>query len=158
MNCLTRCSSLKTKFPSYKAYCDATVKDIFTPEQFGKAIHLEAEEFRSGIFVNDNGSFHFMPFDNEAQAFPVRDILIDDFNHDGLSDLLLAGNNYATRAQSGREDAGKGLLLIQNKGLNFMAIPDNGFVADKDARKIVRIDNFIIVANNNDKIQVFNIH
>jgi len=47
-------------------------------------------------------------FVNEAQAFPVRDILIDDFNHDGLKDLLLAGNNYAVRAQWGRRMRGGG--------------------------------------------------
>jgi enediyne biosynthesis protein E4 len=72
--------------------------------------------------------------------------------------LLLVGNNYAARAQTGREDAGKGLLLFQNKEGTFTTIPGNGFVADKDARKIARIENFIIVANNNDKIQIFNIH
>ncbi len=155
---LDQVPSLKTKFPSYQAYSDATVKDIFTKEQLANAVHLEAEEFRSGVFINDNGSFHFRPFANDAQSFPVRDFLIDDFNHDGLKDLLLVGNNYAARAQTGREDAGKGLLLFQNKEGTFTTIPGNGFVADKDARKISRIDNFIIVANNNDKIQIFNIH
>ncbi len=150
--------SIKIKFPSYKAYCDATIKDIFTPEQFKNALHLEAEEFRSGIFINDNGTFHFEPFTNEAQAFPVRDFLIDDFNHDGLKDLLLTGNDYAVRAQSGRYDAGKGLLLSQTKSHTFSPVTGSGFLSDKDARKIIRIDNYIIVANNNDKIQIFRIN
>ena len=78
--------------------------------------------------------FIFQPFANDAQAFPIRDFLIDDFNHDGLKNLLLVGNNYAVRAQTGREDAGKGLLLSQNKGLTFTPILNNGFVADKDAK------------------------
>ncbi len=159
--------SLKVKFPSYAAYADATIKDIFTPEQLSKAIHLEAEEFRSGIFKNENGVFHFEPFAPEAQAFPVRDFLIDDFNGDGRSDLLLVGNNYSARAEWGREDAGKGLLLLQDKtgagtasgtGGGFSVAIDPGIRADRDARKIVRIGDLILVANNNDAIQVFHIN
>ncbi|HMH20291.1 MAG TPA: FG-GAP-like repeat-containing protein, partial [Puia sp.] len=181
---LDQIPSLKVKFPSYEAYSDATVKDIFSKEQLAGAIHLEAEEFRSGIFINESGHFRFLPFTNEAQAFPVRDILVEDLNHDGLKDLLLAGNNYAVRAQWGRQDAGKGLLLTQNKGggdgvaarvaggtdgsptgvegnpagVGFTVVHNTGFQADKDVRKMARIDNFILVANNNDKIQLFTIH
>ncbi|MEO8569819.1 MAG: FG-GAP-like repeat-containing protein [Ginsengibacter sp.] len=155
---LDQVPSIKTKFPSYKAYCDATVQDIFTTEQFEKALHLKAEEFRSGTFINEMGSFHFKSFENEAQAFPVRDFLIDDFNHDGMKDLLLIGNDYAVRAQSGRYDAGKGLLLFQTKDDAFSPVANSGFLTDKDARKIISIDNFIIVANNNDKIQIFRIN
>ncbi len=150
--------SMKSKFPTYAAYADATVRDFFPPEQWEKAIHLSAEEFRSGVFINKGGSFQFMPFIIEAQAFPVRDFLIDDFNHDGLPDLLLTGNNFAVRAQWGREDAGKGLLLTQNKDGSFSALPGDGLESDKDVRKIARIDDYILVANNNDKLQIFHIN
>ena len=155
---LDQASSLKIKFPTYQAYSDATIKDIFTDDQLKKATHLEAEEFRSGIFVNDKGDFHFNAFSNEAQIFPVRDFLIADYNHDGIKDILLAGNNYAVRAQSGRYDAGKGLLLLQNKEGIFSARGNTGFHTDKDARKLLRIDNFIIAGNNNDKMQVFRVN
>lgn len=147
--------SLKSKFPTYKAYADATIDEIFSKEQLAKAAHFEAEEFRSGVFINNNGNFEFQPFDNEAQVFPVRDLLIDDFNGDGLKDLLLVGNNYAVRAQSGRYDAGKGLLMAQTKDAGFKPVHDSGFLADLDARKIISIDKFLIVANNNEKIQIF---
>jgi hypothetical protein len=155
---LDQVPSLKMKFTSYQAYSNATAKTIFGEEQFNKATHLKAEEFRSGIFINNAGKFTFKPFDNQAQIFPVRDFLINDFNSDGLKDLLLAGNNYAVRAQSGRYDAGKGALLIQNKSAAFTPVANSGFVANKDARKLIKIDNFIIVANNNDEIQIFSLN
>jgi hypothetical protein len=156
---LDQVPSLKGKFSTYQSYSDATIHDIFTDEQFSKATHLKVEEFRSGIFINDGTTFHFTAFSNEAQIFPVRDFLIDDFNHDGLSDLLMVGNNYAVRAQSGRYDAGKGLLLVsQNKGHAFSVVTNTGFHAAKDARKIIRIDNYIIIANNNEKVQVFHLN
>ena len=43
---LAQVPTLKTKFPTYESYSDATVKDIFPPEQFAREIHLKAEEFR----------------------------------------------------------------------------------------------------------------
>ncbi|MEP6750790.1 MAG: VCBS repeat-containing protein, partial [Bacteroidota bacterium] len=76
---LDQSPSLKIKFPTYQAYSDATIKDIFTADQLKKATHLEAEEFRSGIFINRKGDFHFEPFVNEAQVFPVRDFLVADY-------------------------------------------------------------------------------
>ncbi len=155
---LDQVPSLKGKFSSYKAYADATVKDIFTEEQLKKALHLEATEFRSGVFINEKGSFSFTPFGNEAQVFPVRDLLIADYNHDGLKDLLLAGNNYAVRAQSGRYDAGKGLLLLQKKEGGFAPQLNTGFSASRDTRKLIAIDNFIIAGNNNDVLQIFKIN
>lgn len=155
---LDQVPSLKGKFSSYKAYADATVKDIFTEEQLKKAIHLEAEEFRSGVFINGKDGFSFTPFGNEAQAFPVRDLLVADYNHDGLKDLLLAGNNYAVRAQSGRYDAGRGLLLLQKKEGGFTPSLNSGFHAARDTRKLLATGNFIIVGNNNDILQIFKIN
>jgi hypothetical protein len=149
---------LKTKYPSYKSYAEATINTIFSKEQLATATHLQAEEFRSGIFINDAGTFHFNAFENTAQVFPVRDFLIDDFTKSGMNDLLMIGNNYAVRAQSGRYDAGKGLLLAQKSEPTFSSVINTGFLCDKDARKMIRIDNFLIVANNNDTIQIFRIN
>jgi hypothetical protein len=156
--------SFKTKFPTYESYCDATAKDIFTKEQWAGALHLKAEEFRSGVFINEGDSFHFVPFPVQAQVFPVRDILTGHFRGqtDGPKDILLAGNDYAVRAQWGREDAGKGVLLAPGKGVSgdqgFSVIPGaGGFYAAKDVRRMVQIDKFIIVANNNDNLQIFEV-
>jgi enediyne biosynthesis protein E4 len=155
---LDQVPSLKGRFSSYKAYADAAVNSIFSEDQLKKALHLEAEEFRSGLFINNKGSFSFAPFANEAQVFPVRACLVADYNHDGFKDILLAGNNFAVRAQSGRYDAGKGLLLVQQKQGDFMPLSNTGFHAAKDARRMIVMDNFIIVGNNNDAIQVFKIN
>jgi hypothetical protein len=151
--------SFKTKFSSYASYCDVTARDIFTPAQWDTAIHLSAEEFRSGVFLSrGRDSFYFQPFPMMAQAFPVRDILTGHFcgSSSGPLDILLVGNNYAVRAQWGREDAGKGLLLT---GSPFSVVPGgSGFYADRDARKIVQAGSYIIIANNNDQLQEFQVH
>ena len=155
---LDQLPSFKVKFPSYKLYADATIKDILTTDQLNNAIHLEATEFRSGVFINDGESFRFQAFSNEAQVFPVQDLLVHDYDKDGKKDILIAGNNYAVRAQSGRYDAGKGLLLLQKKEGGFVPQFNSGFYANRDARKLISIDKYIIAGNNNDKIQVFHIN
>jgi hypothetical protein len=155
---LDQVPSFKTKFATYQAYAHATAADIFTADQLSSGTHLKAEEFRSGVFINTGSEFRFQPFVNQAQAFPVRGIIPGDFNNDGREDLLLSGNNFSVRAQSGRYDAGKGILLAQQQDGSFSSIENSGFVADKDVRNMIRIGDLIIVANNNDKIQVFSIH
>jgi hypothetical protein len=75
-----------------------------------------------------------------------------------LKDLVLVGNDYAVRAQQGRYDAGKGAFIAQHTKDIFSVQTDTGLLAEKDARRIIRIDNFLILANNNDKIQVFRIN
>ena len=155
---LDQVPSLKVKFPSYKAYADADITAIFSPDQLNTATHLEATEFRSGIFENEQGNFKFVAFPNEAQLFPVRDFLVADYNKDGITDILLAGNDYGVRAQAGRYDAGKGLLLVQQKQGSFGAALNVGFHANKDARKMIQIDNLIILGNNNEQIQIFKVN
>jgi enediyne biosynthesis protein E4 len=163
---LDQMPSFKTKFPTYASYCDATAQDIFNPIPMSAALHLEAKEFRSGVFINTAGQFRFVPFPFSAQAFPVRDMLTGYFRgqKDGPKDILLVGNNYAVRAQWGRQDAGKGLLLAPQfvahfDALGFSVIPGaSGFYAAKDARRMVQAGQFIIVANNNDTLQEFQIH
>ena len=149
--------SFKTRFPTYESYCDATVHDIFSPQQWAGALHLSAEEFRSGVFFGGAGGFSFEPFPIEAQAFPVRAVLTGYFRGQtsGPQDILLAGNDYAVRAQWGREDAGKGLLLSVS-GHKFSVVPAAaGFYAGKDVRRMVQAGHYIIVANNNDNLQIF---
>ena len=154
---LDQVPSFKTKFATYQAYSHATAADIFTPDQLKSASHLKVEEFRSGVFINEGREFKFQPFLNQGQAFPVRGIIAGDFNKDGREDLLLTGNNYSVRAQSGRYDAGKGMLLVQQQDGSFIPLENSGFLTDKDARNMVQIGDLIIVANNNDKIQIFSI-
>lgn len=149
---LDQVPSFKAKFPSYAAYCDATVHDIFSAAQWDSAIHLSAEEFRSGVFFSRSAGWSFSPFPIAAQAFPVRDILCGRFTSDSLQ-LLLVGNNYAVRAQWGRQDAGKGLLL----SCPSLAVVPSGFYAGKDARHVALVGGYIIVVNNNDGVQEFKI-
>ena len=62
------------------------------------------ENTESGVFER-----HELPL--EAQWAPVNAILFEDFDGDGLKDLLLAGNEYQLEVSTGRADASYGVLL-----------------------------------------------
>ncbi|TVZ55647.1 FG-GAP repeat protein [Lutibacter sp. Hel_I_33_5] len=152
---------LEKIIPTYTDFANKDVKGVIG-NNLESALHLQANEFRSGIFYQDkNGDFSFNSFENKVQQSPVNSILYNDFDGDGINDLLLAGNNYQSEIETTRADAGIGSLLKGNtKGeFTFIDNKSHGFFEDKDVRdmKIVKTNNgeIIIIANNNDKYTTY---
>ena len=116
---------LKKKFINYKTYSTATIEDIFTSEQLSKAQKLTITETRTGLLINEKGTFTFKPLPIEAQFAPVYAIGIDDINKDGKKDLILAGNNATMRIRIGKMDANHGMVFLNNGQNNFKYLPQN---------------------------------
>ncbi|MDQ3844139.1 MAG: VCBS repeat-containing protein [Bacteroidota bacterium] len=108
-----------------------------------------------------NGKFkpHALPI--EAQFAPVNAIIADDIDNDGAMDLLLAGNEYGTEANTGRYDASYGVFLKGNGKGSFTALypASTGFIVDGDVRSMVlfRSKNRknVLVGINNDDLKCF---
>ena len=104
---------------------------------------------------------HVLP--NIAQISPTQSILLQDFDKDNKIDILLVGNFYYNEVETGRADAGNGLFLKGDGAGNFapQTIRQSGFFAAKDARDMQILNyngqRLIIVANNNDKVELFKI-
>ena len=119
-------------------------------------------EFATRLFEN-KGDGTFAPIDLpvEVQIAPVQAFIVEDFNQDGLQDILLAGNNYATRAEWGRDNAGQGLLLLGQGSLQYTSINPQQFgpVFNGDVRAMVMLNstarNQVIVAENNGSVRVW---
>ena len=121
--------------------------DLFTPDR---------------IWMNDGkGKFRLRPLPAEAQFAPIRAVLADDFDGDGKTDLLVAGNFFGVPPMLGRYDAGYGLLLRGDGRGSFAAVDleaDN-LVIEGQARHLGLLrrangDRLIVVARNNDRVQV----
>lgn len=154
---------ISQKFPTYRSFSEAYMEDIYTSEKLEQALHLQATEFGSGVFVNDgSGHFTFEEWPNEAQLFPVMGIELDDVNGDGLKDVILAGNFWVAEVETIRYDAGTGLILLSKGNGEFEVMPsyESGFYAARDVRNTAVIrtadgSKLVLVANNNDYLQVF---
>ncbi|HXB08445.1 MAG TPA: VCBS repeat-containing protein, partial [Puia sp.] len=102
---------MRKKFSSYKDYSNATMKDIFSPEELAKAGRLTATESRTSCWLFKNGRFVPVELPLQAQFAPVSRVLAGDFDRDGKTDLLLLGNHSDNRLKMGSMDASYGCLL-----------------------------------------------
>lgn len=114
--------SMRKKFTSYKDYADATMQDIFSPEELTKANKLTATETRSVCFINKNGKFEKAVLPVQAQFSLIDKIIAKDFTGDGKVDILLFGNHTDNRLKIGSVDANYGCLLAGDGKGNFSYI------------------------------------
>jgi hypothetical protein len=114
---------MRKKFHSYNEYSNATMKDIFSPEELAKAGKLTVDELRTTCFLNKGGKFiraDDLPL--QAQFSMVSKIVAADMDHDGKIDLLLLGNHLDNRLKLGSIDGNYGCLLKGDGKGNFTYI------------------------------------
>jgi hypothetical protein len=154
--------SLAAKFKKFDDYKDATIEDIFSPEVLQRSIKLTARYMESCVMLNTgHGSFHLSPLPVEAQFSPVYAIAADDFDHDGICDILIGGNQYRAKPETGIYDASYGLFLKGDSGSKWTSVSSlkSGFFTKGEIRdmKILNINGsrIIAVARNNDNFQFY---
>ncbi len=154
--------SLSSKYNKYSDYRDQRIEDMFSPEVLKKSIRLEARMMESIILMNSgHGTFDIVPLPVEAQFSPVYAIAVDDFDHDGRCDIILGGNQYRAKPQTGIYDASYGLFLKGYPGPSWrnVAFDASGFFVKGEIRDIERMNiknsKVIVVARNNDNLQFF---
>jgi len=154
--------SLSAKFKKFDDYKDATIEDIFSPEVLQKTIKLNARIMESCVMMNSGkGTFRLTPLPVEAQFSPVYAINAGDFDHDGICDIILGGNQYRAKPETGIYDASYGLLLKGNTNGKWQSVSSlkSGIFTKGEIRdmKILNINgnHFIAVARNNDNFQFY---
>ncbi|WP_242083963.1 VCBS repeat-containing protein [Aestuariivivens sediminis] len=154
--------SLKSTFKKYDVFASLELEDVYGKENLREALHLTTDTFASVYIENMGaGQFKISPLPNLAQLSNINDFLIDDFNKDGHLDALGVGNLFVSEIETPRNDAGTGVLLLGDGKGSFKVTQENkmGFFTNRDAKKIKPLANadrqWILVANNNDQVQIF---
>lgn len=149
---------LKEKFPTYKEFGSATLRDIYGPA-LDSALHYQATTLASAIFLNDGkGHFTMQVLPERAQISAITGILVHDFDGDRKLDLLVAGNLHTTEVETSRDDAGVGLLLRGDGKGGFTALSplESGFFAPGDIKQLVLLPRpgkpALVVAGVNDGV------
>ncbi len=166
-----QCSSeqmpfIKEKFPTYEKFALASLTDVYGMENLNTSLHYDALTFATTYFENlGNGKFKSIPLPNLAQLSSVNGILIDDFDNDGHSDLVIAGNLYESEVETPRNDAGMGLFLKGDDDGRFKAVGvyQGGFFAKGDVKaiRLIRLGKkekrAVLVAKNDDYLQLIRV-
>lgn len=156
--------SLKKKYLKYEDFKNESIDKIFEEEVLKTAVKLSVSELRSGVFINDKGVFSFIPFPIEAQFSPIYAMLADDFDGDGILDILLGGNLYEAKPEVGRYDGSYGLFLSGVGNGTFVAssVKRSGFFVDGQIRDLKKINikgvAFVLVARNSDSPLFFKLN
>ncbi len=148
------------RFQSYDIFASANLKEVYGEDNLETALHYSAKTFASAYFENNGkGQFSRKELPVEAQVSNIDAILLEDFDGDGIKDVVLAGNMYPVEVETTRNDAGVGLFLKGDGKGEFTAISptESGLFLNGDVQKLKRIkvlgDNFIISAVNNGQME-----
>jgi enediyne biosynthesis protein E4 len=155
---LDQMSIMRTRFKDYKSYADATLTDIFTPEELQGATHLQANYLQTALFIQGtDGKFQEKPLPLEAQTSPVFTITSLDYDEDGNDDLLLCGNINKARLRFGKYAANYGVLLKGEGNGNFTYVPQriSGLQLRGDVRSVVRINHTLLFGMNGQALEAY---
>jgi hypothetical protein len=153
---------LKGKYKTYADYKDQSVEDIFSEDVLKNSVKLSAKMMESCVLMNNgNGSFKIISLPAEAQFTPVYAIAADDFDRDGTCDIIIGGNQYYAKPETGINDAGYGLFLKGIDGRSWRAVlpGESGLFIKGEIRDIRKLkinnDQIITVARNNNSLLFF---
>ncbi len=148
------------KFPTYVSFAESDLEDILGKD-IQNAMHYQARLFSSIVLVNEKGKLLMKKLPVEAQLSTVNGIVVDDFDRDGIKDILLGGNKFDVEVETTAADASPGLLLKGTGDLNFRALKpgESGFFIPynvKDMQPLkMQSGTLILVGINNETVRTF---
>ena len=153
---------IEEDFKDFNSFASASLVDIYSKDKLDNAMHFQVTTFATS-YIRNNGrdDWEVIPLPIQAQFSSVFGMLANDYDLDGNMDLLLTGNFYAPEVESGRQDAGIGVLLKGDGkgGFEYELASETGFFTPQDARSMVMLYDGIfplfLVANNDGPLEAF---
>ncbi len=155
-------SYFQRKFSSYAAFSYVPFRQMFdsaTMKRIEYTCYVNTTS--SYILWNDGGHFRWEKLPRFAQVSPIKKMIVRDFNHDSLPDVILAGNDYSYEVSTGYFDANKGLVLFSNKGRPLSDLekpPQTGLMLQGMVESLLYFDGdkpLVIVGFNRARSKAF---
>ena len=145
---------LNKKFPDFQSYSLAHLNDIFSKNQLNSSI-IKTISNTASLILENQGNFqfesHILP--SQAQWSNVNYFYLEDFNEDGLMDILLGGNNFAIKPEMGIQSANPAKIFMGKGKMSYEFVEDvfiNGQI-----KEVEKIGNKYLFILNNDKALVY---
>jgi hypothetical protein len=152
---------LKKRITSHQQYAEMTYEEIFTNEEREGTIKKEVQTLESAILTKHDGKYELRSLPIEAQVSPVYAIVAEDFNDDGLIDILLLGNMHGLKPEVGRLADNYGVFLMNQGDMNFKFVPydQTDVFIRGEVKDVIRVniegENHIIISKNDDNLMIF---
>jgi len=128
-----------------------------------QAVHRKANLFSSIFMMNENGKLRISKLPVEAQLSVINAVVVQDFDGDGIKDILLAGNKFDVEVETTPADGSPGLLMkgLGNMKFRCLRSGESGFFVPYNVKDMQAIQSpygwSIIVSSNNDKLRTFGV-
>lgn len=134
--------SLRGKYQNFKSFAQATLDQLFMPEQMQGAQQLKANYFSSSYLQNNgNGMFKLSDLPMAAQVSTLNGMQVDDFDGDGNIDIAINGNDFGIEVSVGRYDALNGLIMKGDGkgGFTSKTILETGLYIPGNGKALVKL-------------------
>lgn len=151
----------RSRFVSYKDFANANIDNLLTKDEKKDAQDLELSFMKSVIILNQGGGkFLVKDLPIEVQFSSANGIIVEDFDSDGIQDIVVSGNNFGNEISVGRYDASNGVYLKGSGGGEFKVIKNSGFYVPSDAKALVSIANIkgeisLLASQNRGPLKMF---
>jgi hypothetical protein len=153
---------LRSRYPTYASFGAKRIEEILPASELRRAVVLEVHTFATSVAMNNgDGTFALRALPPEAQFAPVYASMVDDFDGDGRSDILMAGNFHGVTPVRGRYDASYGVLLRGTGNTDFVAadLEGSGLAIEGQVRDLKPLRGAqgtrrIVVARNNASLMI----
>ena len=104
--------SVKKRVLYYKDYAKMSLEELFDPQLLEKALVYEIDRLKTTVYLNQKDKFTPLDLPQEVQYTSNYSMRESDVNQDGITDVVLGGNQYKIKPQFGRQDASKGGVIF----------------------------------------------
>ncbi|WP_161992002.1 FG-GAP-like repeat-containing protein [Flagellimonas algicola] len=157
--------AIKEKFKDYRSFGMSSLEDIYNKDSLERSDVYLAKTFSSSVLVNTREGFQIDALPKLAQLAPVFGSIYDDFDGDGIKDVVIAGNLYNSEIETPRADAGQGLFLKGNGEGGFIPVKgvDSGLFITGDVKKLKAIQlgsqskKGLVSGVNNGQVNIYQV-
>ena len=113
---LSQLPQLKKKIVLFETYAQASMEDLFSPEQLMKSWQWELKELKSSVFLSTGQGFERQDLPVEVQYAPVY--AFHPVSKQGSQGIVLGGNQFLVKPQFGKYDASRGWYVAYSEKNN----------------------------------------
>ena len=155
---------LLKKYIKHNDYKGQTINDIFEVQELEEAIELNINNCSTSILWNKQGNkFRLDKSPINSQLSPIYAALLSDYNNDEKIDIIIGGNQFRAKPQTGIYAASHGAVYENRNNEEFRAVrsSESGIFIKEEIRDIKQIHvgnkNHVLISSSNGKLRCYSV-